>query len=93
MAARDSVDPAGWVVAKLLLTSFATVVLLSEAQAVRYIAKAAVAEPAPRAGSLFHSVGGLVVLLVVVILSVFKPRGLTPYGWRTLQAQRGSRRG
>ncbi len=35
MAARDSVDPAGWVVAKLLLTSFATVVLLSEAQAVR----------------------------------------------------------
>ncbi len=35
MAACDRVAPAGWVVAKLLLTSFATVVLLSEAQAVR----------------------------------------------------------
>ncbi len=37
------------------------------------MAKAAVAEPAPRAGSLVHSVGGLVMLLVVVILSVFNP--------------------
>jgi len=27
-------------------------------------------------------VGGLVVLLVVTVLNVYKPQGLTPYGWR-----------
>ena len=33
-------------------------------------------------GDLGHAVGGLVVLLVVTVLNVYKPQGLTPYGWR-----------
>ncbi len=28
------------------------------------------------------AVGGIVVLLVVTTLSVYKPRGMTRYGWR-----------
>lgn len=81
-----------WVVTKLLLTLLATSILLQEAQSIKYMAKAAVSNPDPRPGSLIHSVGGLVVLLIVTILSVFKPRGVTRYGWRKQQQQRGSRR-
>ncbi|MEJ8766228.1 hypothetical protein WKU33_10205 [Oceanobacillus sp. HCA-5259] len=29
-----------------------------------------------------HTIGGLLVLLVATILSVYKPKGLTKYGWR-----------
>jgi hypothetical protein len=35
-----------------------------------------------------HAAGGLVVLLVLVVLSIYKPRGLTRYGWRKHHAQR-----
>jgi hypothetical protein len=38
--------------------------------------------------TLLHSVGGLAVLLVVQVLNVYKPPGLTPYGWRRQQAER-----
>jgi hypothetical protein len=81
-----------WVVVKLLLTLVATTILLQEAQSVSYMAEAARANPDPRPGSLIHSVGGLVVLVVVATLSVYKPRGLTRYGWRKQQQQGGGRR-
>jgi hypothetical protein len=35
--------------------------------------------------------GGLVVLLLVTVLSVHKPRGVTPYGWRKKQSASPSR--
>ena len=42
-------------------------------------------------GELFHAGGGLLVLLVVQVLNVYKPRGLTRYGWRKQQEEtRGS---
>ena len=31
---------------------------------------------------LLHSGGGLLALLVTTVLAVYKPQGLTPYGWR-----------
>jgi hypothetical protein len=76
-----------WVLLKLLLTILATIVLLREAQVVSDLASAAVASADPRAlpGTLFHSIGALVVLLVISILAIFKPRGLTRYGWRMQQ--------
>jgi hypothetical protein len=80
-----------WVVTKLLLTLAAISILLQEAQSVSYMAKVSASGADPRPGSLLHSVGGLVVLLIVTILSVFKPRGLTRYGWRKQQQQRDSR--
>jgi len=39
-------------------------------------------------GDLFHSVRGLAVLLVPLVLNIYKPRGLTRYGWRAQQRQR-----
>ncbi|MGP3958869.1 hypothetical protein ACTWPT_22935 [Nonomuraea sp. 3N208] len=38
--------------------------------------------------TLPHSIGGLIVLLLITILSVVKPQGLTPYGWRKQQEVR-----
>jgi hypothetical protein len=35
-----------------------------------------------------HAIGGLLVLLVPAVLSVYKPRGLTPYGRRMQYEQR-----
>lgn len=73
-----------WVLVKLLLTLFATTILLLEVQKVSDMAQLAAANADPRElpGSLPHSAGGLVVLLVIAFLSVYKPKGLTRYGWR-----------
>jgi hypothetical protein len=83
-----------WVVISLLLTLFATVVLLLETSTVSGLAAIA-AEPGTSTeqlrglgGTLVHSVGGTVVLLIVLVLNVYKPRGLTPYGWRKQQEER-----
>ncbi len=73
-----------WVLAKLLLTLAATAVLLVETRTIGHLADAATAGGDPRdlPGTLVHSIGGLVVLLVATMLSVVKPRGLTRYGRR-----------
>lgn len=73
-----------WVVLKLVLTVLATAVLLVETRVIRALAEAAATGGDLRdlPGSLPHSVGGLAVLLVVTILSIHEPRGLTRYGWR-----------
>jgi hypothetical protein len=76
-----------WVLLKLLLTILATIVLMQEAQVVSALADtaASVADPRALPGTLLHSVGGFLVLLVIAVLAVFKPRGLTRYGWRKQQ--------
>ncbi|UGY91284.1 hypothetical protein [Streptomyces gobiensis] len=83
-----------WVLVKLLLTVFAATVLLIETQTVSHLAEAAASSADPRElpGTLLHSVGGLVVLLIIVILSVFKPRGVTRYRWRKQNEQRRNKR-
>lgn len=83
-----------WVLVKLLLTLVATAVLLLEAQTIRSLAEAAgaAADPLELQGSLPHSVGGLVVLLLVTVLSIYKPKGLTRYGWRKQQSERSNQR-
>lgn len=73
-----------WVLVKLLLTIFAATILLLEVQNVTYMAGLASTSADPRTlpGSLPHSIGGLVILITVAVLSVYKPNGLTPRGWR-----------
>ena len=80
-----------WVLISFLLTLGATGVLLSETRVIADGAAMAT-DPATSADELLalpstlpHSVGGLVVLLAVQVLNVYKPNGLTPYGWRKLQ--------
>jgi hypothetical protein len=71
-----------WVVAKLLMNVFANVVLLMFMQQL--------ASPVYRSSDapLVHSVVALLLLLVATILSVYKPRGITPYGWRKQRERR-----
>src|SRR5215208_3216115 len=83
-----------WVLISLLLTIFATVVLLVETQTSSYFADIA-ADPTTSSdnlralgSTLVHSVGGTVVLLVIVVLNVYKPRGMTWYGWRKQDERR-----
>lgn len=84
-----------WVLISLVMTAFATAILLLHLGDVDALAARA-ADPSTDAGSLkgdlFHSVGGLAVLLVPLVLNLYKPRGLTRYGWRKQQEQRAASR-
>lgn len=78
-----------WVLVKLLLTIFTIVVLLLQLEGISHMAGvAAERELSPdellglRRSLRFHAAGGLLVLLLTTILSVYKPRGVTRYGWR-----------
>lgn len=81
-----------WVLISLILTLFAVVVLLSETRTISALADIA-ADPSTTPedlsalnSTLVHSIGALVVLVAILILNVYKPRGLTRYGWRKQQA-------
>jgi len=87
-----------WVLISLLLTIVATVVLLVETQTISYFADIAAApttsgdELRALGSTLVHSVGGTVVLLVILVLNLYKPQGMTRYGWRKQQEQRRKQR-
>src|SRR5450755_1007905 len=82
-----------WVLAKLLLTAFATIVLLVKMElignAARLSAETTLSRGDLRAAGIqlvIHASGGLLVLLVPAVLSVYKPPGTTRYGWRKQHA-------
>ena len=84
-----------WVLAKLLLTAFATIVLLLKMELISFAARLAAETSLARvdlrtAGIelAVHAAAGLLVLLVPAVLSVYKPRGLTAYGKRMQHEQR-----
>lgn len=78
-----------WVLISFSLTVFATTVLLLHMATVSSTAEVAqrVEGPALQAlgGDLSHPGIGLIVLLVIQILNIYKPAGLTRYGWRKQQ--------
>ncbi|MDI4635230.1 hypothetical protein J7U46_19360 [Pelomonas sp. V22] len=79
-----------WVIAKLLLTAFATAVLLAKMPLIA-TAAALAREPILPIAALreagmqlaFHAGSGLLVLLLPTALSIYKPRGMTERGRRT----------
>jgi hypothetical protein len=84
-----------WVLAKLLMNLFATSVLLLYMQTLTYLAAKArlaasaidldrLSDPSPVA----HAGAAVVLLLVALVLSIYKPRGLTAYGRRKQQRPR-----
>jgi hypothetical protein len=81
-----------WVLITLMLTILATVILLLHMPTVSSLADMARAADAADlrrlGGDLVHPGLGLVVLLAIMVLNVYKPRGLTRYGWRKQQEQR-----
>jgi hypothetical protein len=84
-----------WVVITLVLTILSTAVLLLHMPTVSALADAArVANGADLVGlrgDLLHAGGGLLVLLVITALNVYKPQGMTPYGWRKQHEERRTR--
>jgi hypothetical protein len=82
-----------WVVFKLLINLFATLVLLMYMQTLDHFAGiaanttvssgdlSALRDPSP----VLHSVLALMLLVAASTLAVFKPRGMTPYGQRKRQ--------
>lgn len=86
-----------WVVISLLLTIVAVLVLLSETRTIGYLAGVA-ADPTTASddlralpNTLVHSGGGLLVLLVITVLNVYKPRGMTRYGQRKQRREQEQR--
>ena len=80
-----------WVLITLALTILSTVVLLLHMQTVSSMAEMARQMEAGNhggLGDLLHPALGLVILLAVTLLNVYKPQGLTRYGWRKQQEER-----
>ncbi len=81
-----------WVVFSLVLTTFCLVVLFLHMPTVSMMAEQARSADAAQlralGGDLGHPAIGLGVLLAVLVLNVYKPRGLTRYGWRKQQEER-----
>lgn len=78
-----------WVLAKLALTALTVGILLLQMDGIDLMAALAAggapldADGGELRNSLWlHAAGGLLVLVVITALSIYKPRGLTPYGWR-----------
>lgn len=81
-----------WILAKLSINIVATVVLLMYMKTLNYLGNLAadtalstddLRNPSP----VLHAGGALVLLLVATALSVYKPRGMTPYGQRKHRGQ------
>lgn len=76
-----------WVVLKLIITLFSTVVLLVYMGTFRQMAGVA-ADPVVELGlvrnpsPLVHAILALILLVVATVLAIYKPFGMTPYGVR-----------
>jgi hypothetical protein len=82
-----------WVLISFVLTILATFVLLVETRTISSYADVA-ADPTTSldalrslGGTLVHSIGGTAVLVVVLVLNIYKPQGMTRYGWRRQHEQ------
>jgi hypothetical protein len=81
-----------WVLLKLLLTLFATIILLIKMRLIGEAARLAGETALLRADLrmvgfelMVHAAGGLLVLIVPAVLSVYKPPGITGYGRQRLR--------
>jgi hypothetical protein len=83
-----------WILIKFLITILSTIGLVVHLQPISYLAGVA-AETTLSSDDLrvqtqlvFTAGLALLALLVATTLSVYKPKGMTPYGWRKLYEQR-----
>jgi hypothetical protein len=84
-----------WILAKLLINILATIALLVHMPTISYMAGVA-AETTLSSADLGQmriqlvvwAGAALLALLVATTLAVYKPRGMTPYGWRKQHEER-----
>jgi hypothetical protein len=85
-----------WIMFKLLLTVVATVIFLMKLGPISSFDQAgqenfsAADHTGLQVSLLIHAIGGLTILLAIIVLAVYKPRGMTPYGIRKQQQQKGT---
>ena len=80
-----------WVLVTFALTVFCVVILVLHMPSVSAIARTVRADEllgGDRGGDLLHPSLGLIVRLVIMVLNVYKPQGMTPYGWRKQRERR-----
>jgi hypothetical protein len=84
-----------WVLIKFGLIVVATVVLSLQLEPISALADAAVDDglaegqwSQARLSLVVHAAGGLLVLLAALVLAVYKPRGMTRYGYRRTAGRR-----
>lgn len=84
-----------WILAKLVITILSTIIMQLHMQPIGMLATAAAKTTfiSPDLHSMqvqmvIASAAALVALLVEMALAVYKPRGMTPYGWRKQDEQR-----
>ena len=83
-----------WIAIKLVITAFATGVLLVYLRTFREMAGVA-ADPVVELGlvrnpsPLVHAILALALLVAATVLAIYKPFGMTPYGRRRLALERG----
>ena len=78
-----------WIVFKLLIALVATGLLLVHMQPTSHIADAAASGPLSavslrglRIQLVADAAAAILVLVIATVLSIYKPRGMTPYGWK-----------
>lgn len=83
-----------WILVKLGITVLSTLILLIHIQPITYLANVAAqgtlssADFQIRLQMVMASSAALVALIVANSLAVFKPKGMTPYGWRRQYEER-----
>jgi uncharacterized membrane protein len=83
-----------WILVKLVINIFSTLILLVHMQPISYMARVAAAgtlssgDRGVQIQLVVAAGAGLLALLVSTGLAVYKPRGMTPYGWRKQYEER-----
>jgi hypothetical protein len=82
-----------WIIVKLVINFLSTAILLIHICPIGYMAHLAVQGTITSAAQsaqiqLVAAAAGLLALLVTTGLAVYKPRGMTAYGWRKQYAKR-----
>ena len=83
-----------WIIVKLIITVFSTLILLIHIQPIRYLASAAAGGTLSGADHMLQlqmvvaSTAALLALLLANFLAVYKPKGMTRYGWRKQYEER-----
>jgi hypothetical protein len=83
-----------WIIVKLIITVLSTLILLVHLQPIHYLSTVAAqgilsrAQHTVQLQMVIASGAALVALLLVNTLAVYKPKGLTRYGWRKQYEER-----
>ena len=83
-----------WILVKLLINILSTIILLLHMQPISYLSRVAAegtlssADRGLQIQLVVAASAGLLALLVATALAVYKPRGLTRYGWRKQREER-----